>query len=55
MLTAEIIPSVKVKHAKDTTDNSKVWFDYWAKHVKELLINSGIVNVVTEMYLLMKW
>lgn len=35
MLTAEIIPSVKVKHAKGSTDNSKIWFDYWVKHVKE--------------------
>lgn len=35
MLTAEFIPSIKVKHAKETTDDSKVWFDYWLEHTKE--------------------
>lgn len=35
MCTIEFIPSVKVKHAKSTTDNSEVWFDYWLEHVKE--------------------
>lgn len=29
MLTAEYVQTVKVKHAKNTTDSSKVWFDYW--------------------------
>lgn len=39
MLTAEFILPVKVKHAKDTTDNSKVWFDYWLEHTKEDISN----------------
>ena len=39
MLTAEFILSVKVKHAKGTTDNSIVWIDYWAKQTKEDMSN----------------
>lgn len=39
MLTAEFIPSVKVKHAKNTTDNSKVWFDFWLEHTRENISN----------------
>lgn len=39
MTIAKFIPSVEIKHAKDTTDNSKVWFDYWIKQTKEDISN----------------
>lgn len=35
MVTVEFVPSVEIKYAKDTTDNSKIWFDYWIKQTKE--------------------
>ena len=39
MTIAKFIPSVEIKHAKYTTDNSKVWFDYWIKQTKEDISN----------------
>lgn len=39
MVTAKFIPSIKIKHAKNTTDNSKVWFDYWIEQVNKDVSN----------------
>ena len=44
MTIAKFIPSVEIKHAKDTTDNSKVWFDYWIKQTKEDISNLSLGN-----------
>lgn len=39
MVTIEFVPSVEIKHAKGTTDNSKIWFDYWIKQTKKDISN----------------
>lgn len=57
MTIAKFIPSVEIKHAKDTTDNSKVWFDYWIKQTKEDISNLPTWNssVVMKKSPLVKW
>lgn len=57
MTIAKFIPSVEIKHAKDTTDNSKVWFDYWINRPKKIYQTylRGTASVVMKKSPLVKW